>query len=134
MTATKTRKKATKNATETAVSAAAPTPATGKRGRRKATGTQEAAIEQYTAKELELIAKYPHQKGIVPGSHRVSGGRDGWGHKHTVLIRCCYPDCESEPVVRATSDLAFTTTCYCPTHAKQIKANRRATAKAKKAL
>ncbi|MEO2091142.1 MAG: hypothetical protein ABGY75_16895, partial [Gemmataceae bacterium] len=115
-----------------------PPPAKSGRGRRKATGTPETATPQHTQKELELIAKYPHQKGIIPGSYRVAVAEDrpGWGHKHTVLIRCCYPGgCEgSEPFVRATSDLQFTTTAYCSLHSRQIKANRRATAKAKKAL
>lgn len=140
MTATKTRKPRTKkvipNAAEATDNTAAPTPAKTGRGRRKATETPETATPQYTAKELELLAKYPHQKGIIPGSYRTSGGRDGWGHKHTVLVRCCYPGgCEgSEPFVRATSDLQFTTTALCPTHSRQVRANRRATAKVKKAL
>lgn len=94
-----------------------------------------ASTAEYSPREKELMSKYPHQTGLVAGSHRAAGGRDGWGTKHTVLIRCAYPGgCDSEPIVRATSDLWFATGNCCPKHAKLIRANRRATSAEKKNL
>lgn len=136
---TKTRKPRTKkavpDATETAESGPAPTPAKTGRGRRKASPTQETVTPQHTPKELELREKYPHQD-ILPQSYRVAGAEDrpGWGHKHTVLVKCATDDCPSEPRCIATSDLQWTTTRYCLTCAKHIKSNRRRTREVKKAL
>lgn len=98
--------------------------------------TLSPALPETTAtphpREQELTEKYPHQ-AIVTGSYRVAGGREGWGHKHTVQIICQYPDCTATRVL-ATSDLQWPTSCYCPEHSKIIKSNRRATKKTKDEL
>lgn len=134
MTATRKprTKKALPNATETAESTAAPTPAKTGRGRRKATETPETAVPQYSPREQELAAKYKHQR-IVPGSWRQAGHPDraGWGNKVTVVIQCVA--CDGERVL-ATSDLQWPTTCYCLKCVKDVKKNRRATKETKKSL
>lgn len=103
---------------------------------RKAKPAESAAPEQpaYTPKELELRQKYTHD--ILPQSYRVAGApdREGWGKKHTVLVKCASEGCTAEPRCVATSDLQFDTTRYCVTCSKHIKANRRRTREVKKTL
>lgn len=76
-----------------------------------------------TADEAALVARYGATHQIVPGSLRYAGGREGWGHKRTVEVRCC-----ACPAVRvtATSDLQFDTTRYCLGCVAAVKRNRRA--------
>jgi hypothetical protein len=76
-----------------------------------------------TTDEAALVAKYGATHRIVPGSLRYTGGREGWGHKRTVEVRCC-----ACPAVRvlATSDLQWPTTKFCVACADAAKRNRRA--------
>lgn len=81
-----------------------------------------------TADEAALVAKYGATHQIVPGSLRYAGGREGWGHKRTVEVRCCA--CPAVRVV-ATSDLQWDTTRYCQGCVAAVKRNRRAKKRAK---
>lgn len=92
-----------------------------------ATPTQDPTV---TEKEQMLTVKHPNCR-IVPGSLRVAGGREGFGHKWTVLITCA--TCDKERVL-ATSDLQWDTCRYCVPCSKQVKANRKNTEKVKKSL
>lgn len=94
-----------------------------------------APVVAYSPRELELRERYAHQD-IQPGSWRQAGhpDRPGWGHKVTVEVKCSYPGGCDEKRIVATSDLQWSSTCFCQAHAKLIKSNRKATAKAKKEL
>jgi len=99
----------------------------------KAEAAPAPVAAEMSPKEKEPADRYPHQS-IVPGSYRVSGGREGWGTKHTVLIQCRYPGgCTNERVL-ATSDLQWELTAFCVGCAKLLRANRRATKAEKKKL
>jgi len=84
-----------------------------------------------TDDEKALVAKYGHTHKIVAGSLRYAGGREGWGHKRTVEIRCAV--CEATRIL-ASSDLHFTTTKYCHTHARDAKRTKKAAKKTKQEL
>lgn len=105
-----------------------------KAARTRKTKPSEQPAAEYTPKELELRQKYNHD--ILAQSYRVAGApdREGWGKKHTVLVKCATEDCTAEPRCVATSDLQFDTTRFCVTCSKHIKANRRRTREVKKAL
>ena len=80
----------------------------------------------FTADEAALVAKYGATHQIVPGSLRYAGGRENFGHKRTVEVRCC--TCPAVRVV-ATSDLQWGTTRYCLGCVAAVKRNRRAAKK-----
>lgn len=123
MTATKTRKKATKNVSETAVSAASPMPATGKRGRRKATGTQEQPAR--SPGEQEICDRYPTHT-IKPGSLLWADHPDNpFRGKRVVTIIC---PCGTERVL-CTSDLHHVR--HCKSCVIDVKKNRRRTKEVK---
>lgn len=91
------------------------------------TGRNRKTAETVTVspKEAALRQKYEGTHTIVPGSLRAAGGRDGWGHKHTVEVACRHPGCTTGRRVVATSDLQFPGTAYCPVHAVLFGAARR---------
>lgn len=116
-----------------------PKPATPTKPRTRKPKAETPAAEpapapvEYSPKELELRARYPHQD-IIAQSYRVAGGREGWGHKHTVEVRCAIEGCTHTRVL-ATSDLQWQTSRYCLNGcAKRIKQNHRATKAEKKKL
>lgn len=124
-------------ATEKPTAATAEKPARTRKTQRNAkeTAPEAAPAPEFTAKELELRSKYPHD--ILPGSYRVAGAEDrpSWGKKHTVLVKCATEGCTAAPRCVATSDLQFVgTTRFCLPCAKHIKANRRRTKDEKKKL
>ncbi len=112
---------------------AVPTPKKRTRNAKEEGTTQEAPAVNVTPDEETLRDKYGKTHQIIPGSLRFAGGREGWGHKRTVEVRCSMPTCESVRVV-ATSDLQWGTTCYCLSCATDVKKGRRNTKKTKKSL
>lgn len=92
------------------------------------TATAPAPVVVVTEAEKKLQEKYSHQS-ILPGSYLGSGGREGWGAKHTVIVVC--PLCDGHRVL-CTSDLQWQTTRFCRPHAADAKKNAQKTKAAKK--
>jgi len=108
--------------------------ATAPKTRNRKQATAPAALAAaYSPREKELRERYPHQN-ILAGSWRQaqSPDRPEWKNKVTVEIKCAYVGgCEETRIV-ATSDLQWRWTCFCGPHAKLMRANHKATEKAKK--
>ena len=102
-----------------------------KKGKKNGSNARNKDGTEYSTRELELLAKYKHQKGLIPGSWREAGhpDRPGWGNKVTVAVAC--PLCKGERIL-ATSDLQWQTTRFCKVCVKDVKKNRKAKAELKK--